>query len=110
MQRNSRNLQRNSRNRNISIRSKRRNVDTPTETREKGRTTRKPTTNHPFINTQKDPSNMYAQTMFRKTPAEVPPTQAAYQQGRSTTELVFTFKVLAERPSCPRTIRSYYYY
>ena len=28
---------------------------------------------------------------------KVPPTQAAYQQGRSTTELVFTFKVLAEK-------------
>ena len=28
---------------------------------------------------------------------KVPPTQAAYQQGRTTTELVFTFKVLAEK-------------
>jgi len=36
----------------------------------KGRTTRKPTTNHPFYQYSKDPSNMYARTMFRKTPAE----------------------------------------
>ena len=34
---------------------------------------------------------------LQKLPTKIPPTQAAYQQGRSTTELVFTLKILAEK-------------
>ena len=34
---------------------------------------------------------------LKKLLQKVPPSQAAYQQGRSTTEMVFTFKILAEK-------------
>ena len=97
MSRDSRNIQRNSRNRNISIRSKGRGVDTPTETREKAG----PPGNLLPIILLSILRMILAICMFRrcleKLLQKVPPTQATYQQGRSTAELVFTFKVLAEK-------------
>ena len=49
------------------------------------------------IYTTKDPGYMHAQKVLTRNVEKIPPRQAAYQQGRSTTEVVFNFKVLAEK-------------
>ena len=41
---------------------------------------------------------------LHKMSKKIPPTQAAYQQGRSTTEMVYTFKVLAEKATTSKDI------
>ena len=44
---------------------------------------------------------IFAICMLKRTSnkllSKIPPTQAAYQEGRSTTEMVFSFKILAEK-------------
>ena len=40
---------------------------------------------------------MHAQKMPKQNVEKIPPTQAAYQQGRSTTEMVFGFRAMAQK-------------
>ena len=75
-------------------------IDSLTQTRGKTRTTTKPETVRPIILLSIH-RKILAVIMIRRTSdklnSRIPITQAAYRPGRSTTEHVFTFKILAEK-------------